>query len=340
MVQFSKIEWCHHTYNPWSGCTKVSPACKFCYAEALSKRMPKLGNWGVGAERKRASERYLNGPLRWNRQLDELALAGHNVERERVFCASLADWLDEEVPIGWLAHLLSVIERTPRLDWLLLTKRPGAWETRLEEVVESERCPRGDECVEAGCAHCFALAWLERSMPKNVWLGTTAEDQQRYDERIVELAKIPAVVRFLSMEPLLEGIDLGLNRNLPGERELRWRRPVKDFLHWVIVGGESGGGARPMHPLWATSLRDQCQAAEIPFFFKQWGAWAPIEHEEAGLRGGARLLPVASARGGAEVLMRANDDPATTVKLKRLTKKKTGRLLDGREWNEFPEVAA
>lgn len=190
--------------------------------------------------------------------------------RPRVFCASLADWLDDEVPIEWLADLLDLIRRTPNLDWLLLTKRPQNWRARVGDA--RRFCNRGDLGDEPGKTWAWLSDWVDNGKPPaNVWIGTSVEDQTRYDERIGHLCEIPALVRFLSMEPLLRGVDLDLYGNLPGERMLRWHRPVKSMLHWVIVGGESGPHARPMHIEWARSLRDQCKAAGVAFFMKQIG---------------------------------------------------------------------
>lgn len=327
----SKIEWTDHTFNPWSGCTKVSPGCANCYAETLSKRTgATLGQWGRGAPRKRTGAAYWRGPEKWNRDaaVDPAAI-GQDWERNsrpRVFCASLADWLDDEVPIEWLADLLDLIRRTPHLDWLLLTKRPENWRERLLAVASLETGPDVSECG------LMVGRWMQGTPPANIWIGTSVEDQQRADERIPHLLRIPARVRFLSMEPLLGPVDLynhlyhesggeyWPDGTLPADAvhyAYRDGEPLyRRGIHWVIVGGESGPGARPMHPDWARSLRDQCQEAGVPFFFKQWGEWCQGYHEAADKR---RIM-------GPGVIMG------------RFGKKSAGRLLDGREWSEFPEV--
>lgn len=210
MGENSKISWCHHTLNPWIGCQKVSPGCTHCYAEALDKRTGGA-HWGVGSERRRTSEANWRTPLRWDRLAK---LAG---TRHRVFCASMADWLDGippspddhwlmphrpgDIPARWLADLLALIEATPNLDWLLLTKRPEAWHDRLCAAwnIDSEKFPSGN----------LAYRWLHGEAPANVWVGTTVEDQARAAERVPALMRIPARVRFLSCEPLLEVVDLG-----------------------------------------------------------------------------------------------------------------------------------
>jgi len=166
--------------------------------------------------------------------------------RPRVFCASLADWLDDEVPVEWLADLLQLIADTPELDWLLLTKRPESWEARIMECMHASR---------------LAVDWINGKAPANVWIGTTVEDQERADERIPALLKIPARVRFLSCEPLLGPVDFSRGGCAA------WM----GMIDWVICGGESGPKARPADLDWFRSLRDQCKAAEVAFFMKQLG---------------------------------------------------------------------
>lgn len=260
-MENSKIEWTHHTFNPWIGCTKVSPGCLNCYAETLMDKRHGRVKWGKGQPRSRTGPDNWRKPRQWNKAADGAA------ERPRVFCASLADWLDDEVPIEWLADLLTLIRDTPHLDWLLLTKRPENWRGRLKEVRSHSLKSSNFEL------HGFIHNWLDRFdllPPPNVWVGTSVEDQQRADERIPELLKIPARVRFLSCEPLLGAVEFS---NVTKRSD--WRqvigKPALEGIHWVIAGGESGPGARPMAPEWARSLRDQCVAAGVAFHFKQWG---------------------------------------------------------------------
>lgn len=349
MAENSKIEWTDHTFNPWRGCTKVSPGCANCYAETLSHRNPKvLGEWGKGKPRVRASAAMWREPLKWN-QAEESKRVSHSefVEnhRPRVFCASLADWLDDEVPIEWLADLLALIHATPNLDWLLLTKRPQNWSERLAACAPFR---------EVGSPQfLWELNWLAQGVPPaNVWIGTTVEDQQRADERIPHLLNIPAKVRFLSCEPLLGPVDLsafiGRVPNITGERI----DPYNFGLDWVIAGGESGPKARPMHPDWARSIRDQCAAAGVAYHFKQWGEWAPLaplkkdgsldfSGQQVMANDGTLYEPTAlfypdgSSRGDA---IRAGHYHASLYSIYRVGKKAAGRLLDGREWNEFPKT--
>lgn len=223
MAENSKIEWTTHTFNPWTGCTKVSPACDFCYAEGWAKRSGHV-EWGPHGERRRTKT--WNNPIKWNR-----AAAGA-AERPRVFCASLADVFDNHRTIQpqWRADLWALITATPNLDWLLLTKRPQN-------------------------IHKFAPAeWIVGGFPPNVWVGSTVENQEEFHRRVPWLRPIKARVRFLSMEPLLGDVDLNGCQG----------------LDWIITGGESGRGFRHANPDWFRSLRDQCEAAGIPFLFKQW----------------------------------------------------------------------
>ncbi len=221
MANNSKIEWTTHTFNPWWGCTKVSDGCKFCYAETLSSR---YGHdvWGPKKERRTFSEKHWQEPLRWNEQSRQKG------ERARVFCASMADVFEEAAPEGELERLWNLIRLTPDLDWLLLTKRP-------ERIAQS-----------------LPFDWYNGWA--NVWLGTSIEDE-RVVERVEDLTSVPAVVHFLSVEPLIGPIE-----------EL----PLND-VEWVIVGGESGPKAREMRTEWVDSIYHQCRAAAVPFFFKQWG---------------------------------------------------------------------
>jgi len=245
MAENSKIEWTNHTFNPWIGCTKVSPGCANCYAETLMDKRLKQVNWGKGNPRK------LTGKSTWDK-----VLAWNKAEgRQKVFVASLADWLDDEVEIEWLAWLLDHVRKCQNLDFLMLTKRPYLWESRIRQAMEywRERSEMNDEIEPT---HRMLAMWLAGHAPKNIWLGTSAEDQTRWDERMPILMSIPAGVRFVSAEPLLGPIEMGKHRP-----------------DWIIVGGESGPGARPMSDKWVRSLEKQSRqhGSETAFFFKQWG---------------------------------------------------------------------
>jgi protein gp37 len=256
-MENTKIEWATHTFNCWQGCTKVSQGCKFCYAEAMSKRWGR-DIWGPGTERVRTSEAYWRKPLAWNKQAQKDGI------RPRVFCASMADVFEDHPQlIEWRKDLFRLIELTHHLDWLLLTKRP-------ENVIRmiNAYLPFSNGVFTG------AHQWLPYN--NHIWIGMSVESQDHIN-RVGELYAIPAAVKFLSCEPLLGPIDLSEHIGI---------------VDWVIAGGESGPHARPVDPAWVRSLRDQCTEAGVPFFFKQWGG---------------------------------------------KNKKAAGRLLDGREWSEFPK---
>lgn len=310
----SKIEWTHNTFNPWRGCTKVSDGCKNCYAETLSHRNPAvLGVWGDKGTRVIASESMWREPVKWN------AAAEKAGERRRVFCASLADVCEDRPdlvePRRRLMHLIS---HTHSLDWLLLTKRPENF-NRLFNWNEIFYQPHA------------ADRW-----PENVWVGTTVENQKA-TARIAELMKVDAAVQFLSCEPLLERVVLPETFLMPDFADDDPRHTKR----WVIVGGESGPGARPMHPEWARSLRDQCAAPGVAFFFKQWGEWQVSDVEPGGDLGGdmrrglARIVHL-DAHTDDELCKRSFFKGDAIVR--RVGKKAAGRLLDGRLHDEFPEA--
>lgn len=318
----TSIEWCDYTFNPWIGCTKVSAGCANCYAEKDTySRVSKsrgLPLWGPTAERRRTSKANWRKPLTWNRNaaemrktLSDMALP-ERYRRPRVFCASLADAFEDHLLLAeWRADLWKLIEACPELDWLLLTKRPE----NVLRMVPVHWLSREYGIADGGARRVEArpIGW-----PDNVFVGTSVEDQRAADERLPHLLRVPAPVRFLSMEPLLGPVDVRRIEMAPGlyGDALKTRddelgiRPID----WVIVGGESGHGARPMHPSWAKSIRDQCIAAGVPFFFKQWGEWRP----SFGMKDGTVIV----------------DDN----NMRRIGKKVAGRLLDGRTWDEIPEV--
>lgn len=271
MGRFSKIAWTDHTFNPWIGCQRVSPGCLHCYAEhetfVRKERSAGRELWGPTGFRHRTSAFNWQEPDRWNRAnfFDCLACGWRGnllaptacpacgvtdllrPTRQRVFCMSLGDLLEDRTDVApWRLEVFDLIERTPNLDWLLLTKRIDLAGTM------------------------FPSKWLEGTWPKNAWLGTSIEDQKRYDERVPELAKIPAVIRFLSIEPMLGPIDLRVDR---------WGEEATEIgFNWVIVGGESGSKCRAFDIQWARDVRDQCEALGVHFFMKQLGGY-PNKHD-------------------------------------------------------------
>lgn len=260
------IEWCHHTFNPWRGCTKVSPGCTNCYAEKLSARNPAaLGTWGPRGQRVVAAESYWRQPLRWDRESEA---AG---ERRRVFCASLADVFEDRPELTVpRCRLLRLIHQTPSLDWLLLTKHPEGIMERLQECASQEDRDRSDNGrLGINDGACLASQWRHGAPLANVWLGVSIENQQYADNRIPLLLRTTAAVRFLSLEPLLEPVDLAARGWLRGSDQATG----VPSIDWVIVGGESGGkNVRACDLAWVRSIVRQCQEAAVPVFVKQVGS--------------------------------------------------------------------
>lgn len=321
MAENSAIEWCHHTFNPWEGCQKVSPGCDHCYAEARNARFGggQAVNWGPSAPRRRTSDANWCKPPRWNSRADKF-LRQHQC-RQRVFCASLADWLDNEVLTTWRCDLLALIQATPNLDWLLLSKRIGTWRARMQEAVDMAAMEPGRR-IWPGLAE-WTADWLGSKAPANVWIGSTVVNQIEANRDAPKLLDVQARVRFLSVEPMLGPVDLERPRPGPDLDQGGWPicQPwlIQSGIDWVICGGESGPKARPMRAEWARSLRDQCAAAGVAFHFKQWGQWLP-----AGQDGAHDHEP-------AEI--NASNEPVS------IGKKAAGRLLDGRTHDDFPVAA-
>jgi protein gp37 len=350
-MENSNIEWCHHTFNAWEGCDKIGPGCDNCYAATRNHRFHAGANWGPDAPRQLRSDKYWREPLKWNS--NHAAFFATHGCRQRVFVNSLADVFDNKAPEGQRERLWQLIRDTPNLDWLLLTKRIG------------------------NAAKMLPADW-GNGYP-NVWLGVTVVNQPEADRDISKLLKLPAHVLFLSIEPMLGAIEL---------TKLPWRfngftgESVKTInaltgdvqsldpvfgaaangpkIHQVIVGGESGPGARPMHPAWVRLLRDQCASARVPFLFKQWGEWHTIysltstdeavfhqfhsfqdwvNKARSWVRGGICLDRHGTQLRNGGDFMRARDagDFPVTI-MHRVGKKRAGRLLDGVEHNGYPVV--
>lgn len=224
MATTTGISWTDHTFNPWWGCAKIAPGCDNCYAAALDRRTG--GNhWGDGQKPRRTSAKNWRRVLAWHQQ------AQIENRRHRVFCGSMMDWCDKNAPAGARAELFDLIKATPMLDWQLLTKR---------------------------------ATLIARNLPAdwgqgypNVWLGVTCENIAHGYPRIDALRQVPARVRFISAEPLLENL-YAFGNHLPG-------------IHWVIIGGESGPGCRPMQRAWVDNIIGHCDDHRVPVWFKQWG---------------------------------------------------------------------
>lgn len=340
MGKNSGIEWTDHTLNFYWGCVEVSPGCDHCYAKALAKR---YGHdvWGVNAPRQIIKSAPANA-LKWQREAEREGVV------RRVFCQSMSDIGEilpaghpQSIDIGLLRERLftEIIPATPNLEWLLLTKRIG----NMEKLVPG--------------------VWLKNGFPANVRVGISIVNQAEARRDIPKLLRLPCK-NFLSMEPLLGAVNLTYSAIIPatgdhpdligygvgaddGVSTLYPSRQeaLKKSIDWVIVGGEAGHGARPMHPDWVRSLREQCNEAEVPFFFKQWGEWLPhsqiLSHQiglkyrctgcldiEGNYYKGASsheyFVNLPEVRGGSAQIFRVG--------------KLAGRFLDGREWSEFPNV--
>jgi protein gp37 len=283
----TSIEWTDASWNPIVGCSPVSPGCANCYAERLAAT--RLKNH---PDYKGLSERPEGCYARWNGQVRFLPERLDEPQRwkkpKRIFVCDMGDLFHESVKDEWIARIVKVMLWCPQHTFQILTKRADRMRQVMSGFVE------------------YSTPFKGKPLP-NVWLGVSAENQHFADERIPLLLETPAAVRWISAEPLL-GPVTGIG--------------TRDFggINWVVCGGESGANARPMHPDWARSLRDQCQAAGVPFFFKQWGQWLPV--------GQGMWSP-----GEAKAYAAWNWMNCEMVKV---GKKAAGRQLDGREWNEFP----
>jgi protein gp37 len=307
MAGASSIEWTDATWNPVRGCVKVSPGCKYCYAETFAERF--RGVPGHPYEQgfdPRLVATSLDAPLHWRKP-------------RKIFVNSMSDMFGAFVPNDYIAAVFGVMAACRQHTFQVLTKRAERLPKWFDWIVPNERDTLFSHAFEKtgeGIGNMLALQGLPHGanwrwpLP-NVHLGVSVEDRKYGLPRIEHLLQTPAAVRFLSIEPLLE--DLG-TIDLTG-------------IHWVIVGGESGKGARPMHPDWARSIRDQCVAAGVPFFFKQWGEWWPCERGDN--REFSRDLP--AMNGGPNEVRMLGD-----VAMLRIGKKNAGRVLDGRTWNEVP----
>lgn len=334
----STIEWTDATWNPIRGCSRVSPGCEHCYAERHALRFAGAGQPWHGLVRKvnghavwtgktQLVESMLDQPLRWRKP-------------RKIFVGSMSDLFHESVRDSWIAAVFGIMAAAPQHTFQVLTKRPErarCWFEWMQDATEAKL----HECVKGAMGYHHpkrpAINTVIWPLP-NVWIGVSVEDQAAANQRIPLLLQTPAAVRFLSCEPLLGPADLrhiefrGHRGGMEDWDALDAHGVSEDptdcdeIIDWVIAGGESGPGARPMHPDWARSLRDHCDAAGVPFFFKQWGDWLPV-----GQRTGLNPAPNPARFDFLE--------PGTPqqIPIARFGKKVAGNLLDGREHHAFPE---
>lgn len=346
----SAIEWTDATWNPVTGCTKVSAGCDHCYAETLHERFHGKGSFATVT----LHPDRLDLPLRWRKP-------------RRVFVNSMSDLFHKDVPDLFIEQVFDVMEQAKHHTFQLLTKRHGrmrsfvrARKQRREDYArafETHEIPERRTCPAATAARHRA-----DNPPANIWLGVSVEDQERADLRIPALLDTPAAVRWISAEPLLGPVDL--TRIPTGWRQQpdavfdaiggrygvpsQWQAATAARLDWVVVGGESGPGARPMHPDWARALRDQCQQAGVPFLHKQNGAWTPAPW--SGLDGATHAFTAGLLPDGSRHFMKLGHAPTSGERdaeappgaqgMRLVGKKAAGRELDGRTWDQYPAVAA
>jgi protein gp37 len=294
----TKIEWADEVWNPVTGCTKVSEGCRNCYAERIMARFSpgrKFTDVQMHTDR-------LDDPLRWKKP-------------RRVFVNSMSDLFHKDVPFEFILRAWMMMAHTSQHTYLILTKRPE----RMRQFVTGW-------LPGAWGLATTSLELLNRPIP-NIWLGVSAETQKEADARIPILLQTPAAVRFVSVEPMLGPVILRedwMPHYDPKQHYAIDPPNYRDKLDWVICGGESGPGARPMHPDWARGLRDVCQRYQVPFFFKQWGEWRPGGPSDT-------VLENTGSWQGKQVYMNRNPEPVL-----RVGKTVAGRELDGRTWEEYP----
>lgn len=331
----TSIEWTQKTWNPIAGCTVLSPGCTNCYAMRMAARLERMGS----APHYAGTTKTVKGKAVWTGKIalvpDRTLLEPWRRKKPTVyFVNSMSDLFHEDVPDAWIDRVFAVMSECPQHTFQVLTKRSARMRAYMTSYANGERDP-----VDIGRRIVLPISlrligtqggYVSRPAP-NIWVGVSAERQTEANERVLDLLHTPAAVRFVSAEPLLGPIDF---TRIPSVRhhdkqpyDVDALKYPDERIDWAIVGGESGPGARPMHPDWARSIRDQCSAAGVSFFFKQYGAWAPIPWH--GDECGRELERMAGARNGKW------DAETDTI---RVGKKAAGRLLDGREWNEMPRV--
>jgi protein gp37 len=308
----SGIEWTGKTWNPTVGCSVTSPGCRECYAMKMAYRIEHMG--GPAALKYRGTTEKVKGNAVWTGvvRLDPAALDAPLTwrTRELVFVNSMSDLFHEALEWSAIDRVFAIMALARRHTFQVLTKRPDRMRDYLADPTTERRVRLQAELIRR-------RARIGEWPLKHVWLGTSVEDQKRADERIPILLEVRAAVRFLSIEPLLGPVSLARAVGLEAA-------PPVD---WVIVGGESGSDARPMHPGWARALRDECQQAQIPFFFKQFGQWSSVKPK-------TRRLTISLMPDGRDV---APSTPGSLT-LWNVGKKAAGKVLDGRQWQEIPRA--
>ncbi|TPJ75800.1 phage Gp37/Gp68 family protein [Mesorhizobium sp. B2-6-3] len=353
MADKSPIEWTDATWNPIVGCSIATTGCKHCYAMRMAARIEAMGT----AKHYSGTTKKVNGNAVWT---GKLAMAPDHILLQpltwraprRIFVNSMGDLFHEDVPDEWIDRVFAVMALAPQHTFQVLTKRATRMREYLTDPTVVRRiytlvCEMWLEIQPPPAVVLIAAPQHEKHAPPgprvyldlwplpNVWLGVSAERQQEADARVPSLLFTPAAIRFVSAEPLLGPIDFFVTSAAMPIEGHPWKNgPILQGVDWIIVGGESGPDARPMHPAWARSIRDQCHAAGVSFFFKQWGEWRPSTPELANgnPRSGWRCLAAHPhvprphelyPKAGAEFI-------------EHVGKKAAGRLLDGVEHNGMP----
>ena len=369
----TKIEWTNETWNPIIGCSKISPGCDNCYAEKMAYRLSEIERSKMinkGSKPSSMPYNHVIGKKKWTGKThlveDALEKPSRWKKPRMIFVCSMGDLFHESIPLEWIDQVMAIIGLSSQHTFQILTKRPE----RMYEYYQSREFGFIDGGEKEAVLFAKQLKEVQRNagwfwdysydndgikdfdliyegkLPlPNLWLGVTAENQEQADKRIPLLLQIPATVRFVSCEPLLNNINISpLLGEMPGGQR---------GLDWVIAGGESGNKARPMHPDWVRSIRDQCKTANVPFFFKQWGKWRPEFKSKLNERtcivcgctdfnaceGGCSWIEISNMEDicsncGHYKVRKFNDNLLAFA----IGKKKSGRKLDGIEYNEFPKT--
>ncbi|WP_192183295.1 DUF5131 family protein [Mesorhizobium amorphae] len=368
MADKSAIEWTDATWNPVVGCSIVSPGCTHCYAMSMAARIEAMtaalqAKGQTGAPHYVGTTKKVNGHTVWT---GKLALAPDHILTEplawrtprRIFVNSMGDLFHEDVPDAWIDKVFAIMALAPQHTFQVLTKRAKRMREYFEKIDQELRsageqgyAPRRLDQLACDISRSPRAADTDWPLPgvpdwplPNVWLGVSAERQREADERVPELLATPAAIRFVSAEPLLGPINI-IDAMWAGQDPASSH--LEETIDWIIVGGESGPDARPMHPAWARSIRDQCHRVSAPFFFKQWGAWADSSDAPDLVEGREDLIfapdgKVLGAGGRLGRKMQGSVEPdwrALGGAWMTLTgKKAAGRLLDGVEHNAMPEL--
>jgi protein gp37 len=324
----TKIEWTNETWNPIVGCSKVSEGCQNCYAEKMAIRVRSMlannitPSWVAYDDVVDMDKKAWNGKT--HLVLSAFEKPFHWRKPRKVFVCSMGDLFHESVPFAWITNVFAVIMANPQHTFQILTKRPDRmleWFNYIEKIEEHE-VMQGPEKIRylAYKLYDYKTEFNNGNYwpLKNLWIGVSAENKEQANKRIPILFKISAAVRFVSIEPMLGAIDLD-DFTYDGIGSLQ------NQLDWVILGGESGHHARPLHPDWVRSIRDQCKATGIPFFFKQWGEWIPVDHcDEDNYWAAKKSKEIGNGIQKYLVF--------------KVGKKRAGNLLDGKRYEEFPNT--